>query len=79
MPRYYFHWENGHILHDGNGLELPDLAAAQHEALETSIDLIKGRVALTTLWNGTPWRMWVTDKPNGDGKTLFTLRLSADM
>ena len=34
MPRYYFHCEDGRTFHDDNGLELPDLAAAQHEALQ---------------------------------------------
>jgi hypothetical protein len=24
-------------------------------------------------WDGTNWEMWVTDKPGGEGKTLFRL------
>ena len=32
-----------------------------------------------TLWNGKPWRLWVTDSPNGEGKTFFTLRFAAEI
>lgn len=78
MPRYYFHVADGEILLDGLGQELPDMAAAQNEALQASGDILKGGVhAAEDLWNGTPWRMWVTDKPNGEGKTFFTLRFTA--
>ena len=34
MPRFYFHLSaNGKLVKDEQGLELPNLAAAQHEAL----------------------------------------------
>jgi hypothetical protein len=79
MPRYYFHLQNGELLLDGTGHELPVLAAAQHEALQTSSDILRGGVRATaSLWSGTPWRLWVTDSPNGEGKTLFTLSFSAE-
>jgi hypothetical protein len=59
---------------------LRDIAAAQKEALRASADILKaGARATATLWTGTPWRMWVTDKPNGEGNTFFTLRFSAAM
>jgi len=32
MPRYYFHLEDGQCLLDENGLDLPDIVAAQDEA-----------------------------------------------
>jgi uncharacterized protein DUF6894 len=80
MPHYYFHLENGQILLDDTGLELRDIAVAQNEALRASGEILRaGARATATLWNGTPWRMWVTDKPNGEGKTFFTLRFSAAM
>jgi hypothetical protein len=80
MQRYYFHLENGQILLDDAGAELRDITAVQNEALRASSDILKaGARATATLWNGTPWRMWVTDKPNGEGKTFFTLRFSAAM
>jgi hypothetical protein len=79
MPRYYFHFEIGEILHDDIGQELPDIAAAQHEALRATSDFMRGGARATVnLWNGTPWRVWVTDKPNGEGETFVTLRFSAD-
>jgi uncharacterized protein DUF6894 len=79
MPRYYFHLEDGQLLLDDTGDDLPDIAAAQTEALRVSSEAIRDRTRVATLWNGTLWRLWVTDKPNGDGKTFFTLRFSAEM
>jgi uncharacterized protein DUF6894 len=80
MPTYYFHLENGQTLLDDCGVELRDIAAAQDKALQASSDIFKvGPRVTATLWNGTPWRMWVTDKPDGEGKTFFTLRFSATM
>lgn len=80
MPRYYFHTEDGRSFFDDEGFELRDIAAVRNEALRTAGDLLKGGPRSTaTLWKGTPWRLWVTDKPNGDGKTFFTLRFSAEM
>jgi hypothetical protein len=78
MPRFYFHMEDGDTLLDETGAELRDIAAAKDEALQTSADVLKdGLRAGAALWNGMPWQMWVTDKPNGEGKIFFTLRLSA--
>jgi hypothetical protein len=78
MQRYYFHLENGQILLDDTGVELRDIPAAQSEALRAGSDILKsGSRATAALWNGTPWRMWVTDKANGEGKTFFTLRFLA--
>jgi hypothetical protein len=80
LRKCYFHLENGQILLDDAGVELHDIAAAQNEALRASSDILKaGARATASLWNETPWRMWVTDKPNGEGKTFFTLRFSAAM
>jgi hypothetical protein len=42
MPRYYFHLEDGRCLLDDNGLDLPDIVAAQDEALRTSGNLLWG-------------------------------------
>jgi hypothetical protein len=78
MPRYYFNLEDGHRVLDDRGLDLRDLEAAQNEALRTSTDILKAGPN-ATLWNGAPWRLWVTDKPNGEGKTFFTLSFSAEM
>ncbi len=80
MPRYYFHLENGRILHDDVGCELRDMAAAQNEVLRVSGELMRsGPASIASLWKGTSWRVWVTDKPNGEGKTFFTLHFSAEI
>ena len=80
MPRYYFHLEDGQRFLDDTGIELRDIAAAQDEALQATGDIMKGGPrSIVTLWNGTPWRMWVTDKPHGEGRTFFALRFSAKM
>jgi hypothetical protein len=60
MPRYYFHLEDGQCLLDEHGLDLPDIVAAQDEALRTSGNLLKGGSAKRDLWNGAAWRLWVT-------------------
>ena len=78
MPRYYFHLEDGQSLLDDTGLHLRDLAAAQDEAVRASGNLLKGGPN-GTLWNGIPWRLWVTDGPNREGKTFFTLRFAAEI
>jgi hypothetical protein len=78
MPRYYFHVEDGHRLFDDIGQDLPDIAAVQTEALRASADLLKGGPSFS-VWDGVPWRMWVTDKPEGEGKTFLTLSFSAEM
>ena len=71
---------NGQTLLDDAGVELRDIAAARNQALRASSEIFRaGPRATATLWNGTPWRMWVTDNPNGEGKTFFTLRFSAAM
>ena len=35
MPRYYFNLEDGQRLLDDSGLDLPDIEAAQKEALRS--------------------------------------------
>ena len=52
MPRSYFHLEDGQCLLDENGLDLPDIVAAQDEALRTSGNLLKGGGAKRDVWNG---------------------------
>jgi hypothetical protein len=79
MPRYYFHLENGQTLLDNTGLDLRDIAAATNEALQSSGEILKDWTRSTApLRNGTAWRRWVTEKPNGEGKTICTLRFSAE-
>ena len=72
MPCYYFNIEDGHRTIDNEGSELPDLQAARDEALITSGETLRDGCG-PHLWDGKPWRMWVTDQPGGAGNTLFTL------
>ncbi len=75
MPRYYFNIEDGRLSPDGEGTELVDLAKARSEALRMSGEIL--REGGEGFWSGSPWKLWVTDEPNGAGTTLFTLRFSA--
>ena len=76
MPRYFFNMDDGRTAIDNEGSDLPDLKAAQEEALVTTADMMRDGGG-PDLWSGKPWRMWVTDQSGGAGKTLFTLRFSA--
>ena len=74
MAKYYFHLVDGHTILDDRGLELSNIADVQHEAIKASSDLLRGHAPL---WNGEPWKMWVTDKPNGEGNVIVTLTFTA--
>ena len=40
MPRFYFDvWEDGRFIEDRDGVEFPDLDAAEHEASETAAEI----------------------------------------
>ncbi|MBV8511890.1 MAG: hypothetical protein JO289_17185 [Xanthobacteraceae bacterium] len=73
---FYFNSVNDHPDLDPDGIELPDLAAAQKEALR-----LLGRMLQDAdgdgLWHGKDWSVWVTDAPSGTGHILFKLHLSA--
>jgi hypothetical protein len=76
MQRYFFHLKDGHTSLDGEGVDLADLNAARQEALRFSGEVLREGPG-DSLWTGEPWRLWVTDQPDGQGKTFFTLRFSA--
>ena len=76
MPRYFFNVEDHQTIIDHEGTELPDLGSARDEAVVMSGEILRGDGA-PSVWDGKPWRMWVTDQPGGTGKTLFTLQFSA--
>ena len=75
MPRYFFHVLDGDTSLDGVGLDLHDLAAARNEAIRACGEMV--RDIPDAICNGNPWQMWVTDEPNGEGKTLFILNVSS--
>jgi len=75
MNRYYFHIRNGHTILDDVGSLLPNIASAKAEAWKVRKETIGG--PRTSPWDTAPWRLWVTEGPNGEGKTLLTLDVLA--
>src|SRR3954447_16009940 len=72
MALYYFHLKDGATL-----LDLPDPAAVRRAAIATTTEVLGGIKAEPTFWSGEPWKLWVTDRPNGAGATLLTLQFAA--
>jgi hypothetical protein len=77
MPLYYFHVTDGATILDDQGYDLPDLTAVRRAALATSVEVLGGIKAGPMFWSGEPWKLWVTDGPNGGGATLLTLQFAA--
>ena len=75
--RCFFHVSYDKMAWDSEGIELDDVAEARSTAVRLSgallSDIDGGR-----LWRGTPWRLWVTEGPNGSGKTVVALSFVAD-
>ena len=73
MPRYFFHVHDGNSARDHEGIELPDIFAAQEQAILLSGELLRemgGR-----FWDGETWSLEVADEA---GRMLFILRFSAE-
>ena len=74
MPRYFFHIADGDdAFIDNEGTEFPNLDAGRDEAVRTSAEMLRDGEVGPALWNGTPWRLWVTDHPSEAGPRLFTI------
>ena len=71
MPRYFFHSEDGFLVHDDSGTDLADQAAARIEAVRLCGCLLTERPQ--TLWESTRLRHLVTDSA---GMILFTIEVS---
>lgn len=41
MPRYFFHVTDGYSIRDAEGTELPDIYAAQDQAIRTSGEILR--------------------------------------
>jgi hypothetical protein len=76
MPRYFFHTHNGVTVLDDRGLEFPNFRAARDEAIRTCGEML--RQIPSAINNGDPFQLWVTDQPEGKGKKLLTLTVSAE-
>lgn len=72
MPRYFFHFHDGHTLPDQEGTELPDFDAARAEAVRVAADAFTRQAE--TLWSDGEWSLQVTDAA---GMTLFALYMTA--
>jgi hypothetical protein len=75
--RCFFHVSYGKMAWDSEGIELETVAEARSAAVKLAgallSDIDDGR-----LWRGTPWRLWVTEGPNGSGNTVVALSFVAD-
>jgi hypothetical protein len=77
MALYYFHLTDGATSLDDQGSDLPDLAAVRRAALATATEVLGGIKAGPAFWSGEPWKLWVTDGPNGAGATLLAMQFTA--
>jgi hypothetical protein len=73
MPRYFFQVDDGFSTRDEAGTELPDIFAAQDEAIRFSGERLRDMGG--KFWDGTAWNLAVTDET---GRVLFTLRFMAN-
>ena len=78
MTRYYFHMKDGGVFLDSEGLELSTLEEVRKAALTSSGEALRDG-ADPDLWNGTPWRVWVTTQPDGEGDVVCELEFSAKL
>ena len=68
MARYFFHTRNGGLERDPDGVELATLEEARAVAVRYAGDVLCENQAL--LWDGTDFRVMVTDEGN---RLLFTV------
>ena len=76
MTCYFFHIQDGDTMLDAEGVELPDLNAAREEAIRACGEIV--RDIPTAFKNGEPFRLWVTNQPNGRGIKMFTVTVTAE-
>jgi hypothetical protein len=76
VPRYFFHIQDGASLPDETGTELADIEDAKVAAVQLAAGILKD-IPMGAIWNGTPWRLEVSDSPKPDGRTLLVLHISA--
>jgi uncharacterized protein DUF6894 len=60
VPRYYFNVKDGKVILDAEGTELHDLEAARKMAVTVAGETLRDGAG-ESLWNGSPWEMWVTE------------------
>lgn len=73
MPRYFFNIIDGHSSIDDIGTELVDIYSAHEESIRLAGGILREMGG--KFWNGTQWRVEVTDE---NGTILFKLHFSAE-
>ena len=76
MPRHYVHFQNGVTTLDPFGVDAPDMETIRAEAVRTAAAVLR-EDNLETLWAGNPLRLWVTADPDGKGKPILALEITA--
>jgi hypothetical protein len=76
MALRYFHISDGQTTLDGLGTELSDVASVRAEAVRTCRELLNLGHG-EQLWDGEPWKVWVTDQPNGAGRNIGNIEITA--
>jgi len=71
MPRYFFHNEDGRCYPDATGVELPDMAAVRHTALQVLTEMMD--LHEKDVWDTGAWRVTVADEA---GLTLYVVDLA---
>jgi hypothetical protein len=72
MPIFFFDTHDGGRHPDLEGVDLPDLDIAKHEAMRMAGEMLRDRPE--EVWASHGWRICVTDQ---DHKPLFVIRVSA--
>jgi hypothetical protein len=73
MRTFYFHLKHGeHLIADEEGVTLPDLAAARHEALQAAREILADAIK-----TGNPNVADAIVVVDEDGRTVDSLRLAA--
>jgi hypothetical protein len=73
MPIFYFHTPSDL---DDEGTPLPTVDDARHQAVALLAGVLQNG-AQKDLWAGSPVKVWVTDRPLGEGTTLLQIEVTA--
>jgi hypothetical protein len=74
--RFYFNVMNSDTELDPDGTQLSSIAEARGQALRLLGAMLQDADS-NFPWGGAPWKIWVSDGPQGSGRVLFTLQVSA--
>jgi hypothetical protein len=75
--RYYFHSEfNGKKVYDQDGTEAETLDTACRDACRLAATLLQESAGEMSL-NGAAQKLCVTDGPDGEGRVVFKIEISA--